>query len=91
MSVCFFAGAGDSAGPGQLPSQIPVIYGMQGAPVLGSFTGYPAQSLVSVGPVPQASYIEQAVPAGVNYPHPLPRETLPPCVPLPPFSRPGVS
>ena len=68
---------------------MPVTYGMQRAPVPGSSTGHPAQFLSNVGPVPKADYREQAVSAGVNYPLQVPRKTLSPYVPLPPFKEPG--
>ena len=91
ICVCFlFAGVGVSAGPGPLPTQTALPYGMQRAPVPSSSIGHPAQFLPSVGSVPQASYSDQAVPVGVNYPQEVPRESLAPYVPLPHFREPGV-
>ena len=85
------AGAGVHASPGPMATQTPFTYGMQRVPVAGHSTGHPAQFLSNVGPGPQASYIEQAVPAGVNYPWQVSRETLAPYVPLPPFRESGMS
>ena len=79
--VCFLVpGAGVNVGPGPLPTSMPVVYSMQRAPMPGHSTGHRAQFLSSVGPVPQASYSEQALQVGMNY---LQQ------VPLPGFRKPG--
>ena len=89
--VCFLiVGAGVIAGPGAIPTSMSVTHSMQRGPVPGSSIGYPAQFLSSVVPVPQPSYSQQAVQAGVNYPQQVPRETLAPYVPLPHYNKPGM-
>ena len=88
MSVFIIAGSGVNAGPDSVPTQVPVSLDMERA---GGSAVNPAVFLSSSGPVPQASYYEQAVQVGVNDPMLVPRETLAPSVPLAPLREQGMS
>ena len=73
-----------------MPTSMSVLHCMQKGPVPDGSTGHAAQFLSSVGPVPRASYNEQAVQAGVDYRWQVPREALASYLPLPPFREPGM-
>ena len=72
-----------------MSTSMSVTHSMQRRPLRGSSTGYLAQFPSSVVPLPQPSYSQQAVQAGVNYLQQVPGEALSTYVPLPPFREPG--
>lgn len=78
----------DHSRPVLRPGQMPVGYGMQAAPVLGSVRGQPAQMAAIPGLVPsqfQTSYSEQPVPIDMSNLQPMPGMQWAPEVPFPSY------